>query len=430
MEAIYLSVYIVRFVHDHCCPTQHCSCPSLTIASIEVDTPNISLHVERAAMSNVIPSPDPQVLIPPLLACLPTAFASHKPPPAFVSQLSPILRQRIDLNTSTGSGHDSWLRLLCWDSEKAEELKETIENAHFEPHPSSGELEVGEVERISYKRFDLETLKAQIPLNDWSLTALYLWCTGGEAGDAWKLSELIPFDIDLSRDESWTTDLAEASQNLRAKPPHLAVQQSQQNGRGLSVPGLEDDDDDDYWDRYDKSPGGRTPGLQTPARKPSVNPQGSSTEADYYAQYGDVQPAMDGYDPDENHEEIGESTLNGISMNDSMKQNSHLYQEYKEQQQAPQSGSDRLNVLDAEEGSHINQPVPSSPSSRTGSDTIAKLEETADRYSASEIAIKQHITYSVKSMFRLARGAGLSRQDFEDLVQRELDTLSLLDNED
>lgn len=378
--------------------------------------------------SNTIPVPDPQVLIPPLLACLPTAFASHKPPPAFVSQVSPILRQRIEIHTSTGSAHDSWLRLLCWDSEKAEELKETVENAHFEPHPSSGELEVGEIERISYKRFDLETLKAQIPLSDWSLTALYLWCTGGEGGDAWKLAELIPFDSDLSRDESWTSSLAEAKEGLKIQASHLAVQQSQQSGRRVSIQG-NDDEDDDYWNQYDKSPG-RTPGLQTPARKRSVNPNGSSTEADYYAQYGDVQPAMDAYDPDENHEEIGESTLNGAGKDDAMKQNSHLYREFKEQQNAPQQDLDRLHIPDSEDSIHINQPVPSSPSSKAGSDMIARLEETADRYSASEIAIKQHISYSVKSMFRLAKGAGLSRQDFEDLVQRELDTLSLLDRED
>ena len=37
-----------------------------------------------------------------------------------------------------------------------------------------------------------ETLKVQIPLSDWSLTALYLWCTGSEEGDCWKLAELLP----------------------------------------------------------------------------------------------------------------------------------------------------------------------------------------------------------------------------------------------
>jgi len=36
----------------------------------------------------------------------------------------------------------------------------------------------------------------------------------------------------------------------------------------------------------------------------------------------------------------------------------------------------------------------------------------------------------VKSMYRLAKGAGMSRQEFEDMVQRELETLSLLDRED
>ena len=381
--------------------------------------------------ATAIPPADPSSLIPPLLACLPTAFASHKPPPTFLTLLSPILRQRLEINTSTGSGHDSWLRLLCWDNSKAEELKETIENAHFEPHPSSGELEIGEIEQISYKQFDLETLKAQVPLNDWSLTALYLWCTGSEEGNSWKLAELLPYDSDMARDSSWSLSPIEAHEKLRAQSGFLNVQQQPQpSGRRVSIQAdNNDDDDDDYWNQYDKTPG-RSPGGNTPARKASVNPNGSSSENDYYAQYGDVQPAMDGYDPDEQHEAIGESTLNGNSIQDTMKQNNHLYQDYKDQQRAPVRNLNHLDVAELEqETGHISQPVPASPSSRAGSDTIARLEESADRYSASEVAIKQHISYSVKSMYRLAKGAGMSRQEFEDMVQRELETLSILDRE-
>ncbi|KAK5314701.1 hypothetical protein LTR70_007063 [Exophiala xenobiotica] len=379
-------------------------------------------------MANVIPPSDPQSLLPPLLACLPTSFASSKPPPALLELLAPILRQRLTYLTSGESAHDNWLRLLCWDSSKAEQLKETVENANFEPHPSSGELEVGEIERLSYKRSDAETLKAQIPLNDWDLTALYMWCTSSEEGNAWKLFELIPYDSDLCQDQSWSGTPAQAGQTstLRAQ-----MTQTQTSDRKSSVPGRDqDDDDDDYWAQYD-----RTPNVGTPARQGSINPAGAgsgSTEGDYYAQYADVQPAMDSYDPDEQHEEIGESTLGRDSMPGASTSRSNLRIQQNaddDEEPAQQQPTSRLHIAEDEDVVNINQPVPSSPSSRAGSDTISRLESKADRYSASEIAIKQHISYSVKSMYRLAKGAGMIRQEFEDMVQRELETLSMLDRE-
>lgn len=370
--------------------------------------------------SQTIPSPDEQTLLPPLLACLPTSFASSKPPPAFLGLLSPILKQRLEIQTSVGDHHDSWIRLLCWDSLKTDQLKEIVENSNFEPHPSSGELEVGEVERISYKRFDTETLQAQIPLNDWDLTALYLWCTGSQEGNSWKLAELMPYDSKLSQDQSWSSSPSEANAQSGPQNQHLAVQQP--NSRKSVTPGT--DDDDDYWAQYDKS------GNGTPARKDSVNPQAASTEADYYAQYGSVQPAMDGYDPDEHHEEIGQSTLNGGNDHSMLSRNALYQHERHDSPLRQQHNLDSLQMPNEEEElRQIEQPVPASPSSKAGSDTIARLEETADRYSASEIAIKQHISYSVKSMYRLAKGAGLTRQEFEDMMQRELETLSLLDRE-
>lgn len=377
------------------------------------------------AEPNVIPLLDPQSLLPPLLACLPTAFASSRPPPALLTLLSPILRQRLQIFTSTNpSAHDSWIRLLCWDSSKTDTLKDTIEEANFEPHPASGELEVGETDRISYKRFDAETLKGQIPLIDWSLTALYTWCTGSEEGNAWKLAELLPYDSDLSQDQSWSTSPAVADEKAQAQGVHLSVQAPQVNGRRGSTPG-QNDDDDDYWAQYDNAPG-RTPGLATPDPKPSMNAgRGGPSDTDYYERYGDVQPAMDGYDPDEQHEELGQSTLSGDNL--------HRMLSGQRLDQGHETHTQNLAGLQIPEQADmvpVSQPVPASPSSRAGSDTVARLERTAEAFSASEIAIKQHISYSVKSMYRLAKGAGIPRQEFEEMVQRELETLSLLDRED
>lgn len=359
-------------------------------------------------MASALPTPAPpeiQDIVPLLLASLPASFLSSKPPPPLLPVLSPILRQRLDLNTSTGSAHDSWLRLLCWDSDKAEELKETIENSNFEPHPVSGELEVGEVDRISYKRFDAETLKVQIPLSDWHLTVLLLWCMGDQ--HEWKVSELLPYDSDLSQDPSWSSSPSAANELAQTRRSSVDARNrstaSKQQLREVQ------DDDDDYWAQYDQTPNNGTPGPRG-----SVNPGTNGTaasDADYYSRYADVQPAMDNYDPDEHAQE------------------SQIATEGSQSQTAIVGDETSEPHLPNEDAVHIDHPVPSPPSSRAGSNTIAHLESSADRYSASEIAIKQHISYTMKSMFRLAKGAGVSRQDFEDLIQRELETLSLLDRE-
>ena len=82
-----------------------------------------------------------------------------------------------------------------------------------------------------------------------------------------------------------------------------------------------------------------------------------------------------------------------------------------------------------DEGVVVNQPVPSSPSSR-GSDTVARLEKTAQQYADSEVAIRQHISTSMKSMYRLARSSGMDREEFDRIVQRELETMNIFDRDE
>jgi len=187
--------------------------------------------------------------------------------------------------------------------------------------------------------------------------------------------------------------------------------------RNLSVPPT---DEDDYWAMYDHTPG------RTPARKESV-PLGAPSEDDYYARYGSVQPAMDGHDPDEQIQDDSEPRLNGNALQQRLSQHSQ-----------PQTGTEpptyqgpiAIDVDQADERVvEVTHPVPSSPSSR-GSDTVARLEEHAERLGASEISIKQHISTSMKSMYRLARSSGITRDEFERIVNRELETLSLLDLDD
>lgn len=371
-------------------------------------------------MVELIHPPDAQGLLPPILACLPTAFASSRPPPALLSLLSPILQQRLQLISDP---HDNWLRLMCWDRGKAETLKEQVENATFEPHPVSGEIEVGDVEPITFKRLDEETLRAQMQLSDWPFAPIFVWCSGGEEPGAWKLAELLPA---ADMDESWSSSIQQANETSSARIVNEALHAadtatSARPGSNLSVP---KNDEDDYWAQYDHTPDGRTP-----ARKPSVQPgAGGPSEDEYYSRYGDVQPAMDNHDPDEEMENGAESTLNGNILAQAQSGTARPDQNaspppYQDQDPMDTGDSDDKNV-------EVRQPVPTSPSSRGGSDAVARLEDTAERYNASEIGIRQHIGSTMKSLYRLAKSTGMDRDEFERLVNRELETLSILDRDD
>lgn len=365
-------------------------------------------------MVELVSPPDPQSLIPPLLACLPTSFASPKPPPALLPLLSPILRQRLHIHTA-GSSTNNWAPLLTWDAAKGETLKDAIENAVFEPHPASGEIEVGDHEPITYKRFDHETLKAQISLQEWPFTIIYLWCTGSDEGNGWKVAEVIPLDEALQRDSTWSSSISHANETANERLVTEALQEADLAGpasqRNLSV---QPADEDDYWAMYDKSPG------RTPARMASVEPKMmGSSEDDYYARYGSVQPAMDGHDPDEVMEDGGQSTLKGTVLENYLSRESEVQEE-----RSPLAPPYQLNDEGEEKELEVTHPVPSSPSSKA-SDAVARLEEHAERYGLSDIGIRQHIGSSVKSMYRLAKSAGMDREEFERIVQRELETLSL-----
>jgi hypothetical protein len=371
-------------------------------------------------MVELIPQPDPHALLPHLLACLPTAFASSRPPPALLPLLSPILRQRLQIIPSTASSHDNWLRLLCWDSNKVEKLKEAVENATFEPHPSSGELELGDVDSILYKRVDDETLRSNIGIPDYGLHAVYLWCSGGEDGSGWRLAELLPYESATHIDESWSRSISEANEGSRERLVNEALNKAELAER---LAPAKVDDDDDYWAQYDNTPG------RSPAMKRSPAPNGDhSNEMDYYARYGDVQPEMDNEGDRDEMEGMGESTLNGNSLSNILSNHTEI-----EDDQSPPAyhfpSNHVTDSMDEDEAVPVTQPHPGSPSTN-GSDIVARLEETAERNAASEVGIKQHISTSMKSMYRLAKSAGIDKEEFERIVSRELETLAILDRED
>ena len=388
-------------------------------------------------MANLIPPPDVRNLLPPLLVCLPTGFASPRPPPALLPLLSPVLRQRVQLLSATAeSPADSWLPLLCWESVPAEKLSSIVESEAFELHPVSGEIEFGEVGTILYTRVDEETLKAKVGVADLGLRIVYLWCPGDHegGGDGWRVGEVSPLDHTCeSPAADWWPSLALAEEkaketsNVREPgsstyPAFTMTRNAMTNGTA----GADEEDDDDYWAQYDRTPG-RTPG---PGRSPSRGERGatregqSASEAAYYEQYAQVQPEMDNDDPSEDRAAIGASSLNGSVVASSMSQPYHA-QDVSDDPLINGTARDPL-----EHGSELDLSHPKASSPTLTSEVVSHLEDSASLYSTAEVAIRQHVSTSIKSLFRLCRNVGMERPDFDELVRTELETLSMLTEDD
>lgn len=393
-------------------------------------------------MQATILPPRPEELLGPLLASLPAASISPQPPTALLPLLSPILRQRVQLLSN--SSQEPWLPLLCYDSAKASKLETVVKHERLEPHPVSGEVEVdweSEVE-IRYKRIDEETLQSQVSLRDLDLCVQLVWCVNDEigGGDGWRIGEVNVLDSESSKWGQTTLPEAESAFKTSAAQPTI---HPRTNGR-LSTPSAEEnaseDDDDDYWAQYDNTP------ARTPAPKDSPAPQASSApsheirpgheeEDSYYAQYASVQPAMDNHDPDEAQQNGDiESSLGRDEITAELQQNLS--------NPPPPTHPDLHNTSEAwsrtegdpayVNGAEVAHPRPSS--SAGSSDTVARLEREAEKGNGaramSEVGIKQHISTSMKSLYRLAKVAGIDRAEFERIVTTELECLSLMDEDD
>lgn len=389
---------------------------------------------------SVASAPNARELLPPLLACLATANASRQPPPALLPLLSPILRQRVQLLAS-----DDWLSLLSWDSKVASRLPEVVGNLHVEPHPASGEIEVEDPDQILYRRSDAETLHAKLILREYGIIPTYLWCTGGDQGDRWELSELRGMQ-DLDDGTEWFQSMAEAADaGFRRKSSHAnddAITRPAASLQPVQPPAQHNEDDEDdgsYWAAYDQTPG-RTPHKQSPA--PPTNPRvqvgPTQSELEYFARYAsEVQPAMDPHDPDEEVAGPAESTLNGNSFGFEQHDNteSHMHPTDASNEANHVNGDRRDSPYDKPE--HIesvehtgyydlNHPRPASSAS---SNSVERLEREAENHSQAELAIKQHISTDIKSLFRLARASGIEREEFERIIKRELEVLPLLEQD-
>ncbi|OOQ90896.1 hypothetical protein PEBR_03044 [Penicillium brasilianum] len=378
-------------------------------------------------MVELINPPDTRTLLPPLLACLPTAFVSPRPPPALLPLLSPILRQRIQILTSVStSSSDSWLRLLCWDDTKAERVQSIVDDATFEPHPVSGEIELPTEIPVSYKRIDDETLRAQVLLPEFRLTVIYLWCPDDEQGGGrgWRVAELLPREGPAEDESSWFPSIGEANDRAKEKLLADALEdrvEAQPTQNGLLE---DDDDDDDYWAQYDATPGNKTPAPR--AGSSNHQPSGLS-EANYFSQYGNVQPAMDNHDPEEEQPQVGPSSLSGDMLASLLRRQVN---DLDDASAIPRTNGYAAGEVPSDAAARsLSHPRPASASSGS-SDAVAKLEQEAESQSTYEVGVKQHIGTSIKSLFRLAKATGMSRVEFQSMVRTELELLDVTDEDD
>ncbi|PKS11996.1 hypothetical protein jhhlp_001292 [Lomentospora prolificans] len=388
-------------------------------------------------------------LLAPLLLALPGAAISTKPAPAILPLLSPILRQRVQIFSATSS--EPWLKLLCYDTSKGAKLQEIIQGGSLEPHPVSGEVEVDwELDSESrFRRLDEETLQAFVAVPSLGLAFQLVHCVNDKegGGDGWRIGEVTSIDgfspfASFDGHESISAAEQSYKDSKTAKGATLSVNGSATANGGAQSGDPSEDDDDDYWDRYDATPA-RTPAARTPATKRSPAPQSlqssggfgntSAAEDAYFAQYDDVQPAMDNHDPDEEHniEALAPSLgLNRVA--------SHPTQESPDQTELSESTgawtlAEPERSSPGHNGDHVGLAHPrpsSSASSSKGSDTVAKLEETAERQVQSEFGVKQHVSRSIRSLFLLSRASGIDREEFENMVRTELDLLGMIEGED
>jgi hypothetical protein len=384
-------------------------------------------------MQTTIPPPRLEPLLAPLLASLPAAAISPQPPTGLLPLLSPILRQRVQLLSATES--EPWLPLLCYDSGRASKLETVAKSERLEPHPVSGEVEIDwESEAgIRYKRLDEETLQAVVTIPELELRIRLVWCVNDEVGggDGWRIGEVSVLE-DTTDDASWgeasilvaesTFQKSTTTTTTISTSTHPNISHTSYENHDDAANDDDDDDDDDYWAQYDKTPGGHTP---APKRSPAPPGVPADDEASYYAQYASVQPALDNHDPDEarqngdvesslGHDEISRELRTALSSAHTLKR--------EEEEGREEEG-----------GGGLAQPRPGSSTGSSGSDTVARLEIKAAQSAArvqSELGIKQHISSSLKSLYKLAKVVGIERVEFESLVRTELECLALLDEDE
>lgn len=410
-------------------------------------------------MVQFIPHPKVEELLPSFLAHIPVAFSSPTAPPSLLPLLAPILRSRVRLLAGGEPGPaasvtDSWLSLLTWSRDGAI-LTRKLGSQDFQPHPS-GEIEIGDYNFKGIRRTDRETLKASVELLERDIEVIYTWVSEDDHGSGWKVMDVKVLgggdvheyegrsktsitDI-FPEEEQWYPTVNSADTaffRVEEKEVAPASKAPAPTPNALDLKEEEGDDDDAYWAQYDG----------TPARTPAVNSydRQQPSEDEYFARYSAASPALD---PLEQPISPTTTTRNNSSTFTSLL--SHTLPQLRtnafspftvpispptsspQSKPASETSSPPHTAIDTHrhmESPKTVSPRPTSPSSSTQAN-IAMLERKASIAVQTEVAIKQHISAQLKSLYRLAKGSGIDQEEFRRIVSTEMEILQMVDEDD
>lgn len=346
-------------------------------------------------MSSPVTEPDLPGLIPPLLACLVTAAVSSRPPPALLPLLTPVLSQRVQLLSEGDGEAGSWLPLLSWDDVEGQQLSSAVRESSLEPHPVSGEVEFQLEGAVAFRRRDRDTLQARIQLEEPCLKTIYHRCSGGEdQAGAWRLNSLSVGRPVRADDADWYPSIAMAEQAPAAAP--------------ATTP----DADDGYWDQY-RSELEKTSPCESPsgpaARGSSAADGQPLSEDAFYAQYGEVQPALDdpgSFQPD------GQSSLPD-------EDERHRGQRASTSVEPHRAPGDLSCHASSSAAARLDQPTSTDEAISITSKTWADSTDTT----ATQKAFKDHIEQTLRALHSRASTLGIGSRDFGNVVREELERL-------
>lgn len=318
---------------------------------------------------------------------------------------------------------ETWLALLTWSATAGPKLSAHLATQDFTPHPSSGELEVGETNLKGFQRQDKETIRTCVELLELDVEVTYIWIGNDPDGekDGWKIQ-----DVRLTEDseeQKWYPTVGEAdqafyNQSAAYTAPVVPTAAFASAPQQAAVADEDEGEDDDYWDMYDR----------TPARTPMVpQKQEAPSEDSYYARYGDVQPALE-------PEPSSATSSNPITIPLNTQSYSPLSTTTVNTASTtpPMASSSPFMTRKDENTSitHAPRPISVASSSSSTRESIARLEESAALHMQSEVGVKQHISTTIKSLYRLSKAAGIQRDEFERMLQTEVAVLAMMDEGD
>ncbi|EWC44907.1 hypothetical protein DRE_00966 [Drechslerella stenobrocha 248] len=408
-----------------------------------------------------IPPPVLADLLPAFLSHIPASFASPKPPPSLPPLLTPLTRSRLahlSFNLPS-SAESSWLSLLTWSSDPADGqgLHDHLASQdyyflHQEPSPATYASK-------GFRRLDTETLQALVAIPEIELLVVYQFTTDDSLpAGAWKAHDMRLADDEdvLLRAGSWHTSIDAAEDSFRSAPRFtsalapaaVAGKQLYQDDHKNDDSG-DGDDDDDYWGRYDDEDTESSAGDHVNATAPSASQQQSpvqvaasllarrvladddidmtKAEDEYYSRYANVEPVLDrGASSDTT------TTTTATAVPAAYKYISHADHRRDSLSTAHTAATD----VDATSET-LSTPLTAftQPSTQVSPlaqmqlkpEIASELERAAEVHTQSEIAIRQHVSTSIKSLYRLWKAGGLEAEDFGQMLEREVEVLRLVE---